>query len=142
MKVAVVKKDDNLEAMDDGLYQGKWLRARIVSSREKKYDGRIGYISKELVEIIRPIASIDPTDPSTEGDWIEDFNVINAISVSGSGSGVGTLAPLTSSAQADTAISGMSSTATIAPIASSGASTNSGNAVSDEINGIVSGILR
>lgn len=140
-KVAVLKRSDSLESLDDALYQGKWIHVRITDSASKRYDGRIGYISKELVETVKTITTY--ADPiGNEGDWIEDFNVINVISVSGSGSGVGTLAPLTSSAQADTAISGTSSTTVIAPIVSSGASTGSGDAASDEINGIISNILR
>ncbi|MDD5377470.1 MAG: SH3 domain-containing protein [Candidatus Gracilibacteria bacterium] len=142
-KVAVVKKNDTLEIMDDGLYQGKWLRAKIVSSSTKKYDNRIGYISKELVEAIRPVASIDPMDQASEGDWIEDFNVINAISVSGSGSGVGTLAPITSSAQADIPLSGTSSSAAIAPIAGSGTiASSSGATTTDESNALINDIFK
>lgn len=91
-KVAVVRKDDSLEAVDDGLYQGKWLRVRIVSSSAKRYDNRIGYISKELVEAVKAVAYELPDE---EGSWIQDFDIVNMISVSGTADvGAGALTPI------------------------------------------------
>lgn len=85
-KIAVLKKNDQLESVGDTVYKEKWIRVRIVNSLSGRYDNRIGYISRNLVTAVQEPAS-------TADDWIQDFDVVNMLSVAGSaGAGAGTLA--------------------------------------------------
>lgn len=51
-KIAVVDKGDELEAVSDRIYFGRWIRVRVLSSANEGYVGRIGYVSKRLVDPI------------------------------------------------------------------------------------------
>lgn len=64
-KVAVLRKNDSLEALDSDLYQGKWIRVKVLSSSTNRYENRIGYISKNLVEPSDSIASEEKWNENT-----------------------------------------------------------------------------
>lgn len=49
-KIAVLDSGDQLEAVSDRVFFGKWIRVRIVSSANPGYVGRVGYINQKLVE--------------------------------------------------------------------------------------------
>lgn len=51
-KIAVLDGGDQLEAVSDRVYFGKWIRVRIVASANQGYEGRVGYIHKALVNPI------------------------------------------------------------------------------------------
>ncbi len=51
-KIAVVQSGDQLEAVSDRIYFGIWVRVRIVDSANEGYEGRVGYISKRLIEAV------------------------------------------------------------------------------------------
>lgn len=76
-KVAVVRRQDRLESLDDRMYQGKWLHVKVISSSTNRYKNRIGYISKALVELA-PSGILNAS-----GAWIQDVGPANAQSMSG-----------------------------------------------------------
>jgi uncharacterized protein YgiM (DUF1202 family) len=59
-KVAVVNSGDQLEAVSDRVFFGRWIRVRVAFSSNPAYVGRVGYVSKRLVT------------PSTIGQATED----------------------------------------------------------------------
>ncbi|MDQ1344171.1 MAG: peptidoglycan DL-endopeptidase LytF [Patescibacteria group bacterium] len=51
-KIAVVDAGDQLEAVSDRVFFGKWIRVRVASSANPGYVGRVGYINQKLVEAV------------------------------------------------------------------------------------------
>lgn len=49
-KIAVLEGGDQLEAVSDRVYFGRWVRVRVAESANPGYVGRVGYISKHLLE--------------------------------------------------------------------------------------------
>lgn len=49
-KIAVLEGGDQLEAVSDRVYFGRWVRVRVAESANPGYVGRVGYISKYLIE--------------------------------------------------------------------------------------------
>lgn len=49
-KIAVLDSGDQLEAVSDRVYFGRWIRVRVLSSANPGYVGRVGYINQKLVE--------------------------------------------------------------------------------------------
>lgn len=62
-KIAVLNGGDQLEAVSDRVYFGKWIRVRIVSSVNQGYEGRVGYIHKALVN---PIEGFEIADQAQD----------------------------------------------------------------------------
>lgn len=80
IKIAVLKKNDTLEALDTEVHQGKWMRVKIMSSDSGRYDHRIGYISKDFV---RAQKSADNAVSTINGDWIVDTDIVSMASDTG-----------------------------------------------------------
>lgn len=51
-KIAVLNAGDKLEAVSDRVFFGRWIRVRVAESGNPGYVGRVGYISKHLVEAV------------------------------------------------------------------------------------------
>ncbi len=49
-KIAVLNSGDKLEAVSDRVYFGRWVRVRVAESSNAGYVGRVGYISKYLID--------------------------------------------------------------------------------------------
>jgi uncharacterized protein YgiM (DUF1202 family) len=83
-KIAVLHRGDRLEVLDRKVFLQKWIRVRIASSQKDGYIGRVGYISKKLVQVIdgtqypeeMPALNSAPSeDPSV--DWIGGGNGVS-----------------------------------------------------------------
>ncbi len=80
-KIAVVQSGDQLEAVSDRIYFGIWVRVRIVDSANEGYEGRVGYISKRLIEAVEGYQihesaedeiAMEDESQATEEDVMED----------------------------------------------------------------------
>lgn len=49
-KIAVLDSGDKLEAVSDRVFFGRWVRVRVAESSNAGYVGRVGYISKHLID--------------------------------------------------------------------------------------------
>lgn len=49
-KIAVLNSGDKLEAVSDRVFFGRWVRVRVAESSNAGYVGRVGYISKHLID--------------------------------------------------------------------------------------------
>ncbi len=73
-KIAVVDRGDQLEAVSDRIFFGRWIRVRVVSSSNEGYVGRVGYISKRLVDPVEgyqyaeesPVSAVSDAGTSME----------------------------------------------------------------------------
>lgn len=65
-KIAVLNGGDQLEAVSDRVYFGKWIRVRIVSSANSGYEGRVGYIHKALVNPVEGFQIMDEAPAAAE----------------------------------------------------------------------------
>ena len=67
-KIAVVSKGDQLEAVSDRVYFGIWVRVRIVDSANPGYEGRVGYISKRLIDPSEGYAIAETEQSATQDE--------------------------------------------------------------------------
>lgn len=75
-KVAVLKRGDTLQVMDEKVFLGKWLRVKVINATSNRYNERVGYISKKLVQVneatMYSVESVMNSAPAESGDWITD----------------------------------------------------------------------
>ena len=80
-KVAVLKRGDTLEVLDERVYRDRWIRARITSATVPRYNNRTGYISKALVEQVKTIAIAETSVHPEDDNWLENFSINDSIVV-------------------------------------------------------------
>lgn len=73
-KIAVLEGGDQLEAVSDRVYFGRWVRVRIAESANPGYVGRVGYISKYLIDPVEgyQFAEEAPAAVMTQDEAIEE----------------------------------------------------------------------
>lgn len=74
-KIAVLEGGDQLEAVSDRVYFGRWVRVRVVESANPGYVGRVGYISKYLIDPVEGYQFAEQEAPAavlTQDEAVEE----------------------------------------------------------------------
>lgn len=65
-KIAVLDSGDKLEAVSDRVFFGRWVRVRVTESANADYVGRVGYISKHLIDPVEGYQFAPAEAPAAE----------------------------------------------------------------------------
>lgn len=65
-KIAVLDSGDKLEAVSDRVFFGRWVRVRVTESANAGYVGRVGYISKHLIDPVEGYQFAPAEAPAAE----------------------------------------------------------------------------